>query len=168
MARLPTAATRLARPALWTAALRIAAERPLLGIGPDNFRHVYGRYAGLERWDTRVHANNMYLEALTGAGVPGLAALLWLVAAAGLTLWRRWRAAPGPSALPLAAALATWLVIAGHGLVDSFLGFTTTYLLFALAAGLAFSPGVQTPSDDRPATNDPRPAPQRVTDANCV
>jgi hypothetical protein len=44
--------------------------------------------------------------------------------------------------MPAAAALAAWLMVAGHGLVDSFLSFTTTYLTFALAAGLAFSPGV--------------------------
>jgi O-antigen ligase len=140
--RLPSPTRRLTRPALWNAALGIAAERPLLGVGPDNFRHLYGRYAGLQRWDDRVHANNMYLEALTGAGVLGCAALLWLVSAAGVDLWRRWRAAPAAYALPLAAAIASWLVIAGHGLVDSFLSFTTTYLTFAIAAGLAFSPGI--------------------------
>jgi hypothetical protein len=36
------------------------ARHPLLGIGPDNFRHVYGRYLGLDRFDDRVHANDMY------------------------------------------------------------------------------------------------------------
>ena len=44
--------------------------------------------------------------------------------------------------MPPVAALAAWLVIAGHGLVDSFLSFTTTYVTFAVAAGLALSPGL--------------------------
>ena len=88
MSRLPIAPIRPARPELWGIALRMSAERPWLGFGPDNFRHAYGRYAGFDRWDPRVHANNMYLETLTGAGIIGLVALLWLVAASGSTLWR--------------------------------------------------------------------------------
>ncbi len=143
MRRLPEARARVERPALWAAALRIAAAYPLLGVGPDNFRQVYGRYAGLERWDTRVHANNMYLEVLAGAGSVGLAALLWLVAATGVSLVRRVRHASASDATALAGASAAWLMIAGHGLVDSFLSFTTTYVIFALAAGLACSVGLR-------------------------
>ena len=105
----------------------MSAERPWLGFGPDNFRHAYGRYAGFDRWDPRVHANNMYLETLTGAGIIGLVALLWLVAASGSTLWRRACQTHEPSLARSAAILAAWLMIAGHGLVDSFLSFTTTY-----------------------------------------
>ena len=47
----------------------------LLGIGPDNFRLTYGRYLGLAAWDSRVHANNTYLEVLVGMGAIGAAAL---------------------------------------------------------------------------------------------
>lgn len=138
MPRLPAVIARAARPDLWRAAVLIAAERPWLGIGPDNFRHAYGRYAGLEQWDTRVHANNMYLEVLTGAGVGGLLALVWLVGAAGLALWRRCRTVATAGLMPATVALAAWMMIAGHGLVDSFLSFTTTYVTFAMVAGLAF------------------------------
>jgi hypothetical protein len=35
-----------------------------------------------------------------------------------------------------------WVVIAGHGLVDSFLSFTTTYVTFAVAGGWAVSRGL--------------------------
>lgn len=146
MPRLPGVTARPARPALWRAALGVAADHPWLGVGPDNFRHVYGRYAGVAQWDTRVHANNMYLEMLTGAGVPGLLSFLVLVGAAGWALWRRCWSAPRDRLAAAAAALAAWMVVAGHGLVDSFLGFTTTYVTFAIAAGLAFSP--RTPSSD--------------------
>ena len=44
--------------------------------------------------------------------------------------------------MPSLAVLAAWLMIAGHGLVDSFLSFTTTYLLFALVLGLGYSSGL--------------------------
>jgi O-antigen ligase len=139
---LPTATTRPGRLELWSAALGMARERPLLGHGPDTFRLSYGRYLNLEVWDTRVHANNMYLDVLAGAGLAGLAALVWLLAASGLALWRRWRAAT-PAMDPLvAAAAAAWLAVAGHGLVDSFLSFSPTYLAFAVVSGVAFSPAL--------------------------
>lgn len=148
MNRLPTASVTPPRPRLWSAALQMAADHPLLGVGPDNYRHGYGRYLGIGEWDRRVHANNMYLEILTGAGVPGLLTLLWLIAAAGVALWRRAQLADGSAHAAALAALAVWITIAGHGLVDSFLGFTTTYVTFAVAAGLAFSPGLLAHSDD--------------------
>ncbi|MGE0811914.1 MAG: O-antigen ligase family protein [Vicinamibacterales bacterium] len=141
--RLPGASHRLPRLTLWEAALRIARDHPLTGIGPDNFRQSYGAYLGFAAWDRRVHANNMYLEALTGAGAFGLAAVVWLVWAGLSHVWRAWRRAPADAlAAPM---LAAGVVIAGHGLVDSFLGFTPTYVVFAIAAGLACSPALDAP-----------------------
>ena len=142
MGPLPVASIRMPRRTLWRAALRIAEDRPLTGVGPDNYRLVYGRYLHLATWDRRVHANNMYLEALADMGVPGLATVLWLIAALALVLHRRWRTM-SPSTLPMLAAItAAWLSIAGHGLVDSFVTFTPTYVIVALTAGLTFSTGV--------------------------
>ncbi len=66
---------------LWGAALRLIQTQPLLGVGPDNFRHLYGAQLGLETWDERVQANNLYLEVLADVGLLGLAAFLWVVAA---------------------------------------------------------------------------------------
>ena len=66
---------RMPRSVLWQTACTIAREHPVLGIGPDNFRHTYGRYLGLAAWDERVHANNSYLEVLAGMGAIGVAAL---------------------------------------------------------------------------------------------
>lgn len=154
MDRLPRASIRPTRLELWSAALGIARERPWLGLGPDNFRHGYGPYIGLERWDTRVHANNMYLEILAGAGIAGFLALVWLLASAGIALWRRCHTAPSAWLMPAASALAAWVMVVGHGLVDSFLSFTTTYLVFAIAAGLAFSRGFA--GDEAQQRRDPR------------
>ncbi len=77
------------RRALWGVALELWRERPLLGIGPDVFRHIYGPRLGLTLFDSRVHTNNLYLELLTGAGVLGLGAFLALIACC---LWAGWRA----------------------------------------------------------------------------
>ena len=49
-----------------------------LGVGPDNFRLLYGAYAGLPGADARTHSNNMYLEMLAGGGLRGGAAFGWL------------------------------------------------------------------------------------------
>ncbi len=136
--RMPPTVMRMPRSVLWTAASRIAFERPLLGIGPDNFRHTYGRYLGLAAWDTRVHANNSYLEVLAGFGAPGAIALLWLMVATLQSLPKV--ISVDDARLPLAAAaLAACLAIAAHALVDSFLTFTPTYVAFAIAAGVLFS-----------------------------
>lgn len=77
------------RRTLWFVALMMAADRPLLGVGPDNFRLAYGRYTGQDVWDSSVHANNIYLEMLADMGVPGALAFLAFAAA---TLWTAWRA----------------------------------------------------------------------------
>jgi O-antigen ligase len=73
---------------LWGAALRLIQTRPLLGVGPDNFRHLYGAQLGLESWDERVQANNLYLEVLADVGLLGLAAFLWVVGAPLITAKR--------------------------------------------------------------------------------
>lgn len=139
--RLPGASARLPRLALWRAALAVVAAHPIGGVGPDNFRQVYGAYLGLAAWDRRVHTNNLYLEALTGAGPAGLVAVCWVFSAALQRVWRQWRDAATPAGLP-GVLLAAGVAIAGHGLVDAFFAFTSTYVVFALTAGLACSPSL--------------------------
>lgn len=136
--RMPGNAMRLPRSVLWETALTISADHPWLGIGPDNFRHVYGRYLGLGAWDTRVHTNNAYLEVLTGMGMIGFAALCWLMAAAARSAVVIALNARSDSIPYVAAAFAACVAIAAHGLVDSFLTFTSTYVVFAIAAGLLY------------------------------
>jgi len=138
--RLPAGVMRMPRLLLWSTALAVARDHPWLGIGPDNFRHIYGRYLGLATWDTRVHANNAYLEGLTGAGIAGLAAGLWLLLSLAREGWCRWRVTT-PEGLPLFAAVAAaCAAIAVHGLVDSFVTFTPTYV--ALSGALQYATNV--------------------------
>jgi hypothetical protein len=143
---LPVAGARPGRLALWRAALAMAWERPLVGHGPDTFRLVYGRYLDLAVWDTRVHANNTYLDVLAGAGVLGLGALVALVIALATGVWRAWRAAPIATEPLVAAVAAAGVAILGHGLVDSFVAFTPTYVTFAIVGGLACSSAIATPA----------------------
>lgn len=109
----------VSRASLWLAALKMFLDHPF-GVGPDNYRLRYGQYLGAARWDTHVYSNNLYLELLTGSGIPGLAAfgLFMLVI--------RWRLDPAY------LAVAVFLV---HGLVDVFLMATPIYFAFWILVG---------------------------------
>ncbi len=122
------------RRVLWGIGVRILAEHPWLGVGMDNFRLIYGRYLGAAEWNRTIHTNNWALEMLVSLGLLGsLPFFVWL-ALLLLELARTVRA-PGSTALELALAggLATFLL---HGLLDFFLLFNATALLFWLLVGL--------------------------------
>ena len=74
----------------------------------------------------------MYVEVLAGTGLVGLGALLWL----GLRSARAMLVAARGHALGYGIAAAC-LACAVHGLVDSFLSFTGTYIFIAVVFGLA-------------------------------
>jgi hypothetical protein len=128
--RLVVANPPLSRSELWKAALNMARENPILGVGPDNFRLLYGRQFGRSRWDTRVRANSLYLELLAGSGLAGLAAFGVMMAAV------RW------SAVASVIALGIFLI---HGLVDAFLMTTPIYFAFWILLGCT-SPVSTTPT----------------------
>jgi hypothetical protein len=130
----------VSRAVLWTGALQMFRQHPLLGVGPDNFRHIYGAFLGLPKWDDRVHANNLYLELLADVGALGFLAFAALVAPSIAGLIRRLRAAPiGVSAIWLAALSASLLAYFVHSTLDSFLEFTPVYVLFWLIVGMSRS-----------------------------
>ena len=145
----PRTAIRPGRLLLWRAAARMFASHPLLGVGPDNFRLTYPAYAGLRVGDPRMHSNNMYVEILAGGGLITGIAFLWLLArAARLCVSGIVGGRAGGVAIASGIA-AAGLAMALHGLVDSFLGFAPTYVLFSLTLGLAAAcaGGVETRPD---------------------
>jgi hypothetical protein len=147
---LQSATIRPGRLMLWRAAARISSERPLLGVGPDNYRLHYGTHLHLAEADTRLHSNNLYLEVLTGTGLVGAAAFALLLTRAALSGARTLRRVDALAttvgsrawlearALVLGVAAAAAAVVL-HGLVDSFLSFTATYVLIAITLGLLVS-----------------------------
>jgi hypothetical protein len=137
-AQRPAAPPPPSRPALWRAAVVLWRARPILGIGPDNFRRRYGAVlspspAGQPYEDERIHANSLYFETLADLGVAGLAALAML----GLALVRlaRDHAKAGRFlALACSVGAGTFFV---HGVLDYFMEFTPLFGLFWMLLGLA-------------------------------
>ena len=128
-------AWRPGRSELWSLALGMFRENPLLGVGPDNFRWLYGRDAGRSTWDTRLYSNSLYLEILATTGLLGAAAFAGLLLRALRGLQLSVAKALNPTeALTVLAAVVGFLV---HGVFDYLLEFTPIYLAFWIMLGIA-------------------------------
>jgi O-antigen ligase len=124
---------RPGRAELWAIALSLFRSHPLLGVGPDNFRWLYGPRSGHAVWDTRIFSNSLYLELLSTVGLAGFSAFVFLLAKALSGLWRR--AISGPWYLEAATLVASLVGFLTHGVFDYLLAFTPIYLAFFLLLG---------------------------------
>jgi O-antigen ligase len=127
---------RPGRSELWRLAAALWRQRPLTGMGPDNFRWLYGRVAGQPFWDTRVFANNALIEAAATTGTLGALALAGTLITTALAAASRLHE-PGVQGATAAALFAITIGLAAHGAVDYVLAFTGHYLLFGFVAGSA-------------------------------
>ncbi len=115
-------------------AWKIIQDRPILGVGANNFAPAVSRYAGPEfsgAWLRSVHS--LYFLAWAEAGFGALLALLWFL---GSSLRRGWqaieRAGPlSPLALGLTASILSAVVTMG---VERFIARPLIELLWLLAA----------------------------------
>lgn len=96
--RLPGGLSIAVRKEYWQTALRMAAERPLTGVGAGNFGEHYARLKPARAEETRF-AHDDYLEALAEMGPLGAASLVafWVIAVAGR---KRMGQVPPPGPLP--------------------------------------------------------------------
>lgn len=124
---------------LWRIAWQAWRERPLAGIGPDNFRHQWGVRLGLTSFDRRITANSLYVETLVDLGLAGVCALLALMITTALYVGRRVRLvrrldpATATLVVGLGVSVGTFYL---HGLADYFLVATPTLGLFWLLTGM--------------------------------
>lgn len=105
------------RLSMWRSSVRMVADRPLLGFGPNSFVAAFppyrerGQEDGAEGYRVTESAHNLFADAGTSAGVPGVLALVAIIAASGVAVARWTRSqedALGPAAV--AGALAGSLV----------------------------------------------------------
>jgi len=127
------------RRVLWAIAARLIADHPLTGIGLDNYRLTYGRYLTDDPLpetdlDRTVHSNNWYLETVVSVGIVGaLPFFLWLATLLWAILGSLRRLPIAPLQIAAGAGLLAFVV---HGLLDYFLLFNATALLFWMLAAL--------------------------------
>lgn len=116
---------------LWRIAVLMWAENPFFGVGPDNYRWTYGATVGKTAFDTRVFANNMFLEFAATLGTFGVVAFSLALAFA---LRQGVREAARSSEALIALSILTAITV--HGLTDYLLAFTGHYLVFGLVVGV--------------------------------
>jgi O-antigen ligase len=125
------------RTEFWSTAVDMFRDRPLLGVGPDNFRWRFADYSSIAADNLGIHAHDQYLETLADTGILGLVSFAWLIATlmrlgversryAARARDRVWRVA-------LLASLAAWLT---HAVLDDFERFWPTSVAFWLILGL--------------------------------
>ena len=135
-----TGETGVFRLSLWQASLNMVTDKPLFGVGLDNFLYEYrGRYIleGAWRDPNLSHPHNLLLDFATRIGIPGLLAGLWLIGQLARTLWRL-KPRVSPEWLPVVVGLGAALVdMIFHGLVDHSFFLVDLAFAFYLLLGTA-------------------------------
>ena len=123
---------------LWRVAWHMFLDHPIVGVGPDGFRNMYGQYAGLTEWNRNIFTNNMYIEMFTNLGLLGGLSFLALILVALRRIARNVLRRPaGPVWLLGLGASAAVIAFFAHGFVDYFLFATPLYVLFWFLLGVA-------------------------------
>jgi putative inorganic carbon (hco3(-)) transporter len=122
------------------AAVRMWADHPLLGVGPDNFEGHYLAYSqviGIDQRPQQRGAHNLYLESLAETGVVGAIAFLGVIWLALRGAWQARSRLRGADALlgeGLVVALAAFLICA-LTLNSAYERYQWIFLGLGLAAG---------------------------------
>ena len=125
------------REQVWTAAVKMALDHPIFGVGVDNFQNFYPIYSG--RDDELNHAHNLFLNMVAERGILGLVTFLAFVGILLVQILRASLAATAPPGVPevlfgLSAAFAAYFV---HSQFDVSYYDYKVLLLFWLLAGCA-------------------------------
>jgi O-antigen ligase len=148
------------RQSIWAGAARVAVQHPVVGAGPDTLALALP-YERSSRPDGRAlvdadEAHNIYLDRTSTAGLPALAAYLWLVGAVAVSAWRGRRRVADEHRWLLAAfggALAGYL-LQGVFSIDAvplaFVAWVCVGALSSLTDPAALAAGSQPPAEARP------------------
>lgn len=145
---------------IWLAALDIYDNRPLTGVGIDNFAVAYERLPSTSASASQrrllhqdqllvpPHPQNMYLQALSEQGIIGLASLLVFIVA-GLTATFRASRSPDPFSKTLGVAVGIgFLSLLLHGFLEVPLMGEALLPILALLAATAVALGQASPARD--------------------
>jgi O-antigen ligase len=129
------------------AAMQMAVDHPLLGIGLDQFQGQYvGHYRPPEAHLDLDWAHSMFPEVAAELGLPALFLDLIFYSAAILALWRLYRAPPDPLTRLLACALlavvVSWLLVGTAFAGDMYRpwrNMSSDYVMMAILVAGAFA-----------------------------
>ncbi|HXH05516.1 MAG TPA: O-antigen ligase family protein [Vicinamibacterales bacterium] len=144
------------RVAMLHAGVRMVADDPLTGVGPNMVPAVYPRYRDARAvHPVNPHLHNVPLQIAAERGLPALAAWIWFLVVAVRDLVRRLRATAAPSLAAGGLAALAAMLAAGffeYNFGDSeFLMLLLVLLALPYAADRAPAPAVSAPAAGTPA-----------------
>jgi len=137
------------RQPFWQPAWELFLFRPLAGVGPELFAWFYPTFYSIPPDWFAPHAHSLPLQLLSGSGLLGGVAGLWLVIQAVRLVRRRWENDSAQRGL-LAALIAGLCGFMAHQGFDYFFGTPTMIFLFVLVSALLFAPPQPTPTRAKP------------------
>lgn len=147
-----TDASNYDRLCMWDAGLRMVAERPLFGIGPDMVRERYAlyRHPTAPRYEIP-HLHDNLLELAAERGLPAAATYVWLMGASIALAFRRYRQEGGTAGPRADLYLGTILALVAFnvaGLFEFNWGDTEVQrlVLFLLALPFCLEPEAPAPA----------------------
>lgn len=150
--------SNLDRLSMANAGMRMIADHPLTGLGPEMVDHAYPRYR--VEWAVRdevPHLHNAFLEIAAERGLPALAAFLALIGLAAAAAWRGFRREggfAGPRADLWVGALTALVAFNVAGLFEDNWGDTEVQRLALFLIALPFCLGAGRPVEEAPAAGD--------------
>ncbi|MFT7648600.1 MAG: hypothetical protein ACI8Y4_003352 [Candidatus Poriferisodalaceae bacterium] len=124
----------LRRTDLWRAALSLSGENPIVGVGPGNYRLLYGEALDLEEFSKGSHAHSLIFEPLASTGPVVTVSIIGMIGGVFITAIRRRQR--GQLRVEHGAVLIAVLAMALQGLVDWPLIFSATGFVFWLLLAL--------------------------------
>lgn len=129
MSNISSDASNLERLNLWASALRMTAERPVLGWGPGSFQFCYGQFQHYdemtvisEKSGRDVNAHSEYLGPLAESGILGMLSILAVVIAVVATGIRLYFQLPsGELRLILLGVVLGLITYFSHGILNNYM-----------------------------------------------
>ena len=114
-----------ARTSIWKSSLKVAAQKPLLGIGFGQFVHVSKRFSFPVEGQVARYAKNIgmahceYLQHIAELGIPAGLLLFGLLGYLMYSIWKRSEGAWAENRYFYEAAILTAIGVGSHALVDN-------------------------------------------------
>ena len=103
----------------WTPALQAFTSSPIVGKGPFTFISAYLQANSVPPFLYFDYAHSIYMDLLSGSGILGLLAFVWLIFSIVKCLWGRLSTAKGDEWAITVGSLAALSAFCVHGTVDS-------------------------------------------------